>query len=229
MKLTEKIYCYPWRGMGNNCNSFLYAGEKTILIDPGHIQNEYRETCLENLLQEMNADGFTPDKIDLIICTHGHPDHCEAAAALHDKYQIRVAMHKAEESHMETMAKFFEQMAGKKPAQPGIDLYLQEGELELGTGEQREKILLYHTPGHSPGSLSIHFPEERALVTGDAVFSGSIGRTDFPDGSMVDLGKSVEKLSRIEDLDWLLPGHMQIVKGEEAIRRNYTMIKRMFF
>ncbi|NLX90852.1 MAG: MBL fold metallo-hydrolase [Firmicutes bacterium] len=229
MQLTEKMYYYPWRGMGNNCNAFLYAGEKTILIDPGHVHNEYRENCLDNLLLEMEGDGFTPEKIDLIICTHGHPDHCEAAALLQDKYKIRVAMHKDEESHMKMMAAFFQQMAGSKPAQPRIDLYLQEGELELGSGEKKDTIVLYHTPGHSPGSLSIHFPEERALVTGDAVFHSSIGRTDFPGGSMATLGKSVDKLSRIEDIDWLLPGHMQMVKGEEAVRRNFMLIKRMFF
>lgn len=229
MQLTEKIYAYPWRGMGNNCNAYLYAGGKTILFDPGHIYNEYNEKCLERLLSEMEADGFTPDKIDLIICTHGHPDHCEAAALLQDKHQLRVAMHKEEESGMDIMAGFFEQMAGKIPERPRIDVYLQEGELELGSGEVKDKIALFLTPGHSPGSLSIHLPDERALITGDAVFSGSIGRTDFPGGDFALLGKSVEKLSRIEGLEWLLPGHMQMVKGEEAIRRNFTMIKRMFF
>ncbi|HHU75472.1 MAG TPA: MBL fold metallo-hydrolase [Firmicutes bacterium] len=229
MQLTEKIYAYPWKGMGNNCNAYLYAGEKKILMDPGHIHNEYNEKCLEKLLAEMKADGFTPEKIDLIICTHGHPDHCEAAALLQDEYQIRVAMHREEETSMDIMAKFFEQMAGKSPERPRIDIYLQEGELELGTGGIKDKVVLYLTPGHSPGSLSIYFPDERALVTGDVVFSGSIGRTDFPGGDFLTLGKSVEELSHIEDLEWLLPGHMQIVQGEEAIRRNFTMIKRMFF
>ncbi len=229
MQLTEKIYSYPWKGMGNNCNAYLYAGEKTILIDPGHIYNEYNEKCLEILLAQMETDGFTPDKIDLIFCTHGHPDHCEAAALLQDKFQVRVAMHKEEESSMEVMANFFEQMAGKSPQRPRIDLYLQEGELELGSGETKDKAWLYLTPGHSPGSLCLHLPGERALVTGDVVFSGSIGRTDFPGGSYEMLAGSVERLSRIGDLDWLLPGHMQLVKGEEAIRRNFTMIKRMFF
>jgi glyoxylase-like metal-dependent hydrolase (beta-lactamase superfamily II) len=40
MQLTEKIYCYPWRGRGNNCNTYVYDGEKVILIDPGHIRIE---------------------------------------------------------------------------------------------------------------------------------------------------------------------------------------------
>ncbi|NLL58296.1 MAG: hypothetical protein GX244_07280, partial [Firmicutes bacterium] len=53
MQLTERIFCYLWRGRGNNCNSYLYAGEKVILIDPGHLQTEFRENCLEILLREL--------------------------------------------------------------------------------------------------------------------------------------------------------------------------------
>jgi glyoxylase-like metal-dependent hydrolase (beta-lactamase superfamily II) len=109
-----------------------------------------------------------------------------------------------------------------------VDLFLQEGELELGaTGE--DKIQVIHTPGHSPGSVSFYFPADRALVTGDAVFNGSIGRTDFPGGSLKTLGESISKLSAIKDVEWLLPGHMGPVKGQAAIERNYMLINRMFF
>jgi glyoxylase-like metal-dependent hydrolase (beta-lactamase superfamily II) len=215
--------------MGNNCNAFLYNGEKTILIDPGHLTNEYQENCLGQLLEDLEKDGFSPEKIDLVILTHGHPDHCEAATAFSEKYQIRIAMHQADEDHMEVMGNFLAQMTGEKPLAPTIDIYLQEGELELGTGEAKDKIVIYHTPGHSPGSVSLYFPSEKCLVTGDAVFAGSIGRTDFPDGNLEQLGESVRMLSHLEDVEWLLPGHMQIVKGEEAILRNYAAIIAMFF
>ena len=228
MQLTERIFCYLWRGSGNNCNSYLYAGEKVILIDPGHLQTEFRENCLEILLRELARDGFTLKEIDLILCTHGHPDHCEAAAGIQEKTSIKVAMHKDDEDHMEQMARLLEQMMGMRPALPRVDLFLQEGELELGaTGE--DKIQVIHTPGHSPGSVSFYFPADRALVTGDAVFNGSIGRTDFPGGSLKTLGESISKLSAIEDVEWLLPGHMGPVKGQAAIENNYRMIKRMFF
>ena len=50
MQITERLYGYTWRGSGNNCNTYLFVGEKTILIDPGHIQNELGERCLERLL-----------------------------------------------------------------------------------------------------------------------------------------------------------------------------------
>ncbi|RJX23256.1 MAG: MBL fold metallo-hydrolase [Dethiobacter sp.] len=228
MQLTERVFGYPWRGRGNNCNSYLYAGEKVILIDPGHIQNEFRENCLEVLLQALAKDGFTLENIDLMLCTHSHPDHCEAAVAIKEKKPVNLAMHKDEEPHMELLARFFEQMTAKRPALPRIDLFLQEGELELGAAGE-DKIQVLHTPGHSPGSLSFYFPRDKALVTGDAVFNGSIGRTDFPDGSLETLGESVRKLSAVKEVEWLLPGHMQPVKGQAAIENNYRLITHMFF
>lgn len=226
MKITDKLYGYFWRGSGNNCNTYIFAGEKTIIFDPGHIQNELGERCFERLLAGMDQDGFSIEQLDLIICTHSHTDHCEAAAAIKEEKEILLAMHQAEEEHMETIARFFMQMTGKKPALPQIDIFLQEGELEIGG---KDKIQALHTPGHSPGSLSFYFPGERALITGDAVFHGSIGRTDFPDGNLEALGKSVQKLAQLEDVEWLLPGHMQPVRGQAAVQKNYQLIRRMFF
>jgi glyoxylase-like metal-dependent hydrolase (beta-lactamase superfamily II) len=134
MQLTEKIYCYPWRGRGNNCNTYVYAGEKVVLIDPGHIRNEFRENCLENLLTALQQDGFNIDMFDLILCTHGHGDHCEAATAIKKKKQINVAMHKDEEKHMVQLARFFDRLTGQNTALPEIDIFLQEGELEARAG-----------------------------------------------------------------------------------------------
>ncbi len=227
MKVTEKVYAYIWRGRGNNSNTYLYAGEKTIIIDPGHIHNEMRENCLDTLLGSMQEDGFSPEQVELVLCTHSHADHCEAGSFFNEKYGIPVAMHKFEEGHMETLARFFEQMTGQKPNLPSIDIFLQEGELELDNN--KDIIQALHTPGHSPGSLSFFIPQEKVMLSGDAVFHGSIGRTDFPDGSLQSLGQSVEKLSAVEGVEWLLPGHMGAVRGEADVQANYDMIKRMFF
>ncbi len=227
MKVTEKVYAYIWRGRGNNCNTYLYAGEKTILIDPGHIRNEMRENCLDTLLGSMKEDGFSPEQVELVLCTHSHADHCEAGSFFNEKYGVPVAMHQWEDGHMETMARFFEQMTGQKATLPSVDIYLQEGELELGNN--KDVIHALHTPGHSPGSLSFFVPDEKTMLSGDAVFQGSIGRTDFPDGSLQSLAQSVEKLSAVEGVEWLLPGHMGPVRGEGDVKANYDTIRRMFF
>lgn len=228
MKLTQKLFFYPWQGRGNNCNTYLYAGQKTILIDPGHLQNETGIRCFDMLQESMRADGFSVDDIDLILCTHSHPDHCEAATAVKEQKEVNVAMHSEEESHMQVLSQLFERMTGKRPPLPSIDIFLDEGTLELGT-ETLDTIQVLTTPGHSPGSLSFFFPDEKALVTGDAVFQGSIGRTDFPGGSLQTLGNSVSKLAALDGVELLLPGHMQVVKGQQSVQKNFEMIRRMFF
>ena len=72
MKLRDDLYLYLWEDpYENNCNSYVIAGEVTVLIDPGHSRH------LESLFRRMEEEGLSSDAIDLIIPTHGHPDHLE--------------------------------------------------------------------------------------------------------------------------------------------------------
>ncbi|OPL11796.1 MAG: hypothetical protein AVO38_15180 [delta proteobacterium ML8_D] len=228
MKLTDKLYFYPWRGNANNCNSYLFKGEKTILFDPGYIVNEFNEACLESLVDSLNQDGFDVTDIDLILCTHGHPDHVEAVSVLRAESGVTVGMHKDDEFIVEAIAKRHLSNTGDelnlKP-----DFYLEEGTLDLGVEGGSDRIEVYHTPGHSPGCVCFHLLNEKALISGDTVFDGSIGRSDLPGGDMAALGQSIEKLSKLEDIELLLPGHMGIVTQEENVRRNFEQIKRYFF
>ena len=87
---------------------------------------------------------------------------------------------------------------------------------------------MFLTPGHSPGSISLYLEEDKILVTGDVVFAGSIGRTDFPGGSPALLRKSIDELSRL-DVECLVPGHStemgSIIIGKDKVRRNFYKIK----
>lgn len=229
MKLTEKLYFYPWRGHGNNCNSYLYRGEKTILFDPGHIVNEFHEECLESLVDSLNDDGFAVTDINLILLTHGHPDHVEAASVLRAESGAPVGMHKGDEFIVEAIAGRYRSNTGKnlnlKP-----DFYLKEGPLNLDSeGGGSDRIEVYHTPGHSPGCVCFHLLDEKALISGDTVFDSSIGRADLPGGDMAELGRSIEKLARLDDIELLLPGHMSIVSKAVNVRRNIEQIKNCFF
>ena len=94
MRIGDGIYWYPWQGRGNNCNSILLKGKKTVLIDPGHIYNEFRESCLEQLARQAAADGFDLKDVELILCTHGHPDHVEAAGILRESSGAQLAVHR---------------------------------------------------------------------------------------------------------------------------------------
>ncbi len=222
MHLTGNIYWYPWEGIGNNCNSCLIAGEKNLLVDPGHLRNEMGERCLEKLKARLENDGFNLDDISLILCTHGHPDHCESASTISQESGAKIAIYHEEEQVLEAVSRMFRM----DPIKP--DLLLQEGDLEIGEGEKKI-IKVIHTPGHSPGSVSFFLPEEGALISGDAVFRGSIGRTDLPGGDMNALGRSIEKLANLSGVKWLLPGHMDLVEGEDNVAHNLSAIKSFFF
>lgn len=240
MKLLDNLFAYIWSGRGNNCNSYLIAhalrGDSPhVLIDPGHVVNEFNEPCLERLLTLMDRDGFKPEEIGLIINTHSHPDHCEANRSLIErsisgKRQALLAFSKEEDDYRKKVSSNLARMQGKSlEFEP--DFYLKEGELTLGKeGKLRLEVLL--TPGHSPGSITIYWPDNKVLITGDVIFYGGVGRTDLPGGSGKQLKQSIEKLSQL-DVEYLLPGHSTqlgaIVSSKGSVNRNFTSIKMSYF
>jgi glyoxylase-like metal-dependent hydrolase (beta-lactamase superfamily II) len=218
MKLEEDLYIYLWQDPGeNNCNSYLVRGEVTVLIDPGHLQH------ITSLLHQIEEDGISTEEIDVVTVTHGHPDHVEGLQAFLEK-PVKIAMNQEEEQYLKGNGKFLFDMMGQSLPQFRIDFYLKEGELHLG-----EKVFnIFQTPGHSPGSISIYWPEKKALFTGDLVFYGGVGRTDFLEGDPGLLVRSIERLSRL-DTEILLPGHGEIVSGREMVLQNYEFIRQSFY
>ncbi len=230
MQLTEHLYLYPWRGRANNCNSYLLRGEQTILFDPGHIYNELNESCLEMLTRQMSADGINLNEIDFILCTHGHPDHVESVGVVREQSGARYGIHKGDQFILEALPQHYASKTGRELPSLKPDIYLEEGELDLGAGNARsDQIEVLHTPGHSPGCVCFYLPEHKTLISGDTIFEGSIGRTDFPGGDMDTLGQSVEKLSLLEGIELLLPGHMGYIKGTAGVQHNFDQIRRYFF
>jgi len=228
MRIKGQIYSYPWRGRGNNCNSYLFAGSKKVLFDPGHIVNEFREGCFNHLEKQIEADGFDLKTVDLILCTHGHPDHVEASGLVREKSGAQLAVHRQDEFILNVLEQRYNTVATAGAPSLKPDFYLQEGELELG-GAEGDLIRVIHTPGHSPGSVCFYLPEFKTLITGDTIFENSIGRSDFPGGNINELEQSVQKLAALEDVDLLLPGHMGHISGVENVRRNFDRIRRTFF
>jgi glyoxylase-like metal-dependent hydrolase (beta-lactamase superfamily II) len=171
----------------------------------------------------MEKDGLSPGKIDLLLMTHSHPDHMEGAEAFVDK-PVKIAMGKEEERYLMESGKILFDMMGMALPKIRIDFYLKEGDLRLGS----EAFQIYQTPGHSPGSLTIYWPERKVLFTGDVVFFGGIGRTDFLEGNSKSLLESIEKLSHL-DTELLLPGHGDVVVGKEAVVQNYEFIRQNFY
>lgn len=219
MKLVDNLYAYVWRGEDNNCNSYLFAnalkGGGHVLIDPGHITTPmYRQPGWERLVQEMVGDGLDAAAVGLVILTHAHTDHSEAAGLIRKEHGALVAASEIE-------SRMYQRMGG------AVDVYLEEGELLLGqNGRMKLEILL--SPGHSPGHITIYWPEQKVLITGDVVFFRSTGRVDLPGGSAAALKQSIEKLSEL-DVEYLLCGHPYghpgVIEGKTAVRQNFDFIK----
>ena len=218
MKLDSDLYAYPWMStQENNCNSYWIGGEVPVLIDPGH------QHLVKSLITQMEKDKNRFEDIRLIIATHVHPDHFEASQTF-ARAGVFMAMHPEEEKFMQEVGGDFYRAFGMEMPEIKVDFLLQEGELKLGA----KTLQILHTPGHSPGSISLYWPKKKALFTGDTVFPMGVGRTDFPGGDGNLLRESIERLARL-DADWLLPGHGEVIKGRENIRRNFGYIQTNFF
>ncbi|RJP55767.1 MAG: MBL fold metallo-hydrolase [Deltaproteobacteria bacterium] len=218
MKLEDDLYYYPWTSMvENNCNSYYLGGKIPTLIDTGH---KHRVSNLSSL---MESDGIDPKGIKLVISTHAHPDHFEGNQIFANNGAM-MAIHKEEDRFLREVGGRFYRMFGMEMPDFKADFYLKEGNLVLGKNE----LQIYHTPGHSPGSISVYWPEKKALITGDVVFNQGVGRTDFPgcDGRL--LKESIEKLSRL-DVEYLLPGHGDIIVGRNEVIQNFDFIKKAIF
>jgi hydroxyacylglutathione hydrolase len=233
VKLTEHFYCYVWQGRGNNCNAVLWPsvlrGEHPhVVIDPGHIVNEVGEPCFDSLAQAMEKDSFKMEDIGLVIGTHCHPDHIEATDLVVEKSGALFTLSREEDEFYRMMGKSFFQAFGSKPPQVSPYFYLKDGDLSVGAKDNKVAAKVLLTPGHSPGSISLYLEEDKILISGDVVFAGSIGRTDFPGGSPSLLRKSIDELSQL-DVEYLVPGHStevgSIVAGKDEVRRNFYTVK----
>ena len=192
--------------------AFLIYGEKICLIDSGVAGSE---KIIHNYLK---ATGKSPQEISTLILTHAHPDHIGAAAAIKCISGCTVAAHTAEKAWIEDV----EQQAKERPV-PGffslvggsvpVDQTLQEGDVLHLEGGLALQVL--HTPGHSPGSLSLRLAEDGALFSADAVpIAGDMPIYQDILASV----RSIEKLASIPEIKLLLAAWDEPRLGSEAYR-----------
>ena len=217
MKLADDLYAYPWsQTMVNNCNTYLLNGPSPVMFDPGHSQ------LYDNVEMGLAADGIR-EAPALVVLTHCHPDHLEAAQNLR-KQGARLAMHPAEVEYMEGEGRALAAALGLNFGDVTIDVFLEEGDLQVGD----HRIQVIHTPGHSPGHICLYLPEYKALIAGDLVFAQGVGRVDFPGGDGQALKDSIQRVAELE-LEMVLPGHGPIIKGADMVRRNFDIITQVYF
>ena len=218
MKIFDQLHAFIWESItANNCNTYFIDGPTRVLIDPGHLNLfSYVKTGLANI-------GVGVEDIGIVICTHAHPDHIEAVR-LFKKTSALLAIHETEWQFIQSMKKQIMAAFGFDPDSMTPEFFLKEGDISIN-GLQ---LHVLHTPGHSPGSVSLYWPEQKALFTGDLVFKEGIGRTDLPGGDGELLKKSIKRLAGLE-IEWVLPGHGEIISGSEAVKANFSEIENYWF
>lgn len=183
---------------GFGANTYLAVNEESgqaVLIDAG--------TRAEVVLKHLEENEL---ELTAILLTHGHPDHLLGLKEIADATGAPSYMHPEDAQLLEYIPPALLNMMGlDKLELPEEFLPLEDGQ-ELELAGMNFKVL--HTPGHSSGSVC--FFTDDVLFAGDLVFRGSIGRTDFPGGSMQTLLQSVkEKVFNLPSETRILPGHME--------------------
>ena len=182
-------------GLSTNCYVVSSRQPKeAIIIDPG-IDVSFEANQVFDYIDEADL------KVKLIVNTHGHSDHINGDAIFQEKYNVAVCIHRLD--------------AGSIAVLENINfpptLQVDEGSL-ITFGNETLKVL--HTPGHTPGSVCLL--GERLVFTGDTLFAGGIGRTDFPGGSDSDMQQSLKRLQLLPDYLIVYPGHgPTTMMGEE--------------
>ena len=184
------------------CNCSILGDEETreaIVIDPGDE--------VERVLAVLEKHNL---RARYIVNTHAHFDHVGNCRELKEATGAEISLHKADLPIYETaprQAALFA-MYGVRPIRmTAVDQFLRDAD-GLQVGKIAAQAI--HTPGHTPGSLSLHVPGSARdlLFAGDTLFSGSIGRTDLPGGDFDRLLKSIkDRLLTLDDETEIWPGH----------------------
>jgi glyoxylase-like metal-dependent hydrolase (beta-lactamase superfamily II) len=222
MQVTDNLFLYHERGM-SDCNTYIIKDDINVLIDPGHSR------FIKELIEEMREDGIEPEDIDIITNTHLHVDHIRANPDFRELSGASISLHPIHIEHAEMNLKKLPVILGPLFGRKIDPVDFHEDTIlngKLNTGNMEFELL--HSPGHSLDSICFYCQSEGLLICGDVVFEQSTGRVDFPGGNAEELKSSIERLALL-DVEYLLPGHMGIVKGGEAVQQNYEFVRRYIF
>lgn len=180
-------------------NCYFAINEETqeaLIVDPGD--------SAEFLAEKINQKDLKPKAV---LLTHGHFDHAMAAEELAEIYGIKIYAHEAEKDTLKQPGLNASGMIGRRDSYRA-DIFVKDGEV-LNLGGMELKVL--HTPGHTEGGCCYYAEKEQVLFSGDTLFCQSVGRTDFPRGSMSQLIRSIkEKLLLLPNTVKVYPGHMGV-------------------
>ena len=194
-----RIQTFEVNPLHENCYVINDETKECVIIDCGALT----ETEQNAVITYIREEGLKPVHN---IGTHGHLDHHFGDAAILSAFNLQPEVAQGDKVLMQHPREAALQMLGMdlNIDLPAGNLKLTENE-EVKFGSHTFKII--RTPGHSPGSVSFYCAEENVLFTGDTLFKGSIGRTDFPGGSMFQIISSLRELAQLPDKTIVYPGH----------------------
>jgi len=189
-----------------HCNCTILGDEVTheaLVVDPGD--------NIPEILSRLQKHGLT---LRQIVITHAHIDHVGGAALLRKATGAPVFLNQKDLGLLGMMEMQAGWLGVPTPVVAPPDASADDG-LSIGLATLPAEVL--HTPGHTPGSICLHFPAQHLLLAGDTLFAGSIGRTDLPGGDGRQILRSLrERLVVLPDATRVLPGHgPETTIGEE--------------
>lgn len=195
-------------------NCYIVETENSaVIIDPGFLERDIEKYIAEN-----------PNKIKYILLTHRHFDHLNAAVKARNLTGAKIVINELDEgglySDMLSLASMVGTFYGKADPDAHADIYVSEGDT-VTVGDMVFTVM--ETPGHTEGGVC--YVCNNVIFSGDTLFKGSIGRTDFPSSSNIDMRKSLDRLCLLPDSMLVYPGHgPKTTIGEE--KRSNMFLKR---
>lgn len=189
------IKSFPVPPLGCNCTILGDpATKKAIVVDPGG--------AAAQILKDVRDLGLT---VERILHTHAHFDHFLASSELKRATGATLCLHEKDKQLWEKLDVQC-QLFGVASAPALMPEHFLKDEETIQVGDHRGIAL--HTPGHTPGSMSFHFPSAQLVLAGDTLFRGAIGRTDLWGGDYKAIERSIrERLYTLEEQTRVITGH----------------------
>ena len=238
-EVADRVYEIKPEGKGLDCfplcTVYLVVDDKTALIEAGC------PVQAPEILNAVEKLGYDAKELSYIIPTHVHGDHAGGAGVLaqwmpqaHVVAQPHAANILADPSMTGRLTQAFkhifgddaEERFGMMPSIPQEKFILVKDGESIPLGGRELKVI--HTPGHDPGAICLYQPDLKVLVTGDLIFKEGIGRTDLPGGNSGQIKESIRRMAGL-DVEWILPGHGNIVAGESEVKRTFDQIENFWF
>ena len=191
-------------------NSFLIGDEATkqaVIFDAP-------DGTVAPLLDEAQKRGL--DVFGLWL-THGHFDHIADHEEVTRRFPAaKVLIHRLDERKLQQPNSSVFVLPFTIPPR-SADAHVEDGQvLQMGT----HRVEVIHTPGHAPGHVMYHFPDDMILIGGDLIIAGSIGRTDLADSDHAQLEESIRRIMQLPPKTRLLPGHGDVSTLQDEKQSN---------